>query len=387
MVAYNQMGLKNLHVQKEVKRWMKQDLISKDQYELIGTQYPSSFYHPNVLIRILLWAAGVLGLLAATGLMVLIMDSSSDTSIAAACIFGGVCAIVVLEVLISTKAHYKSGLTEALLYYAALFIIIGILMASKADDAFYPYLSFILLAIAAIRYLDLLCTAGAVLSFAYIIFNTLYNIGGGTTQQFIPFAIMIVFAALYYLVHHLKSKETITPWYDVLLVIESLSLLLAYCGGNYFIVRELSTEMMGLYLDEGQDIPFAVFFYSLTVLIPVLYLYFGIKRKDIVLIRVSLVVVAFSVFTFKYYFSLGHPEITLTLAGAILVAISLLTLNYLKVVRHGYTRENHLPEKWADMNVEAIVIAQTLGGNQIKVDDAEPRGGGDFGGGGSSDNF
>jgi hypothetical protein len=100
---------------------------------------------------------------------------------------------------------------------------------------------------------------------------------------------------------------------------------------------------------------------------------------------VSLLVVAFSVFTFKYYFSLGHPEITLTAAGAILTGITLLIMNYLKTIRHGFTRENLLEEKWGSMNVQGILISQTMGGNTI-ADTFKGEGGG-FGGGGATGEY
>nr|HPH46284.1 hypothetical protein [Chryseolinea sp.] len=107
-----------------------------------------------------------------------------------------------------------------------------------------------------------------------------------------------------------------------------------------------------------------------------------------ILLRVSLIVIAFSVFTFKYYFSLGHPEITLTLAGAILLGITLLLFNYLKTIRHGFTRENHLAEKWGNLNLQAFIVSQTLGGNQTVANEPmETGGGGSFGGGGSTDSF
>jgi uncharacterized membrane protein YgcG len=145
--------------------------------------------------------------------------------------------------------------------------------------------------------------------------------------------------------------------------------------------------MMGLNIEEGGDIPFAFIFYALTVLIPVAYLYIGIKKKDVVLLRVSLVVIAFSAFTFKYYFSFGHPEITLTIAGLTLLTVSILLLNYLKITRHGFTRENLLTEKWGNMNVEAFVISQTMGGNQSKIEQQSIPGGGESGGGGASSSF
>lgn len=386
IAAYNLVSLKNLLVQKEVKGWMKQALITPEQNAVIQKEYPCQFYHPNILIRVALFAATLLGLFGATGLLILLMDAFSENTFASAAVFAGFCAIGMLEIFVGTKSHFKSGVTEALLYYAEGFIIGGLMILFETSETQAAYIMLIIFSVAAIRYLDLISTLCAVLSFAYIIFFTCYNIGG-LAQQIIPFVMILTFGSIYFLIRRFKQQDAFQPWYDALLIIESVSLLIVYCGGNYFVVRELSIEMMGLYLEDGQDIPFAFIFYALTIIIPIAYLYFGIKRKDIVLIRVSLIVIAFSVLTFKYYFSLGHPEITLTIAGIILIGISLLLLNYLKVIRSGFTRENHLPEKWADMNVEAIVISQTLGGNEIKVGDAPVQSGGDFGGGGSSDSF
>jgi hypothetical protein len=57
-------------------------------------------------------------------------------------------------------------------------------------------------------------------------------------------------------------------------------------------------------------------------------------------------------------------------------------------MRGGFTRENHLAEKWANLNLQAFVISQTLGGNQPGAgSQIETGGGGKFGGGGSTDSF
>jgi hypothetical protein len=141
-----------------------------------------------------------------------------------------------------------------------------------------------------------------------------------------------------------------------------------------------------MYLAEGQDIPLAYLFYALTVIIPVLYLYAGIKNRDMILLRVSLVVIAFSVFTFKYYYSLGHHEITFTIGGAILIGVSLYLYRYLKTIKGGFTAENILSSKWSNLQAEAFIVSQTLGGNKVEEAPAQGGGGG-FGGGGSTDRF
>jgi uncharacterized membrane protein YgcG len=185
----------------------------------------------------------------------------------------------------------------------------------------------------------------------------------------------------------MKKKSSSDPWMNCLILAESICLLFIYAAGNYFVIRELSVNMMYMELEPGQDIPFAFIFYFLTVCVPIAYLYFAIKNKDAVLLRVSLLVLAFSVFTFKYYFSLGHPEITLTLAGAVLLIISYFFFQYLKVPKNGFTRENIMSDKWNNMNAEAFIMSQTLGGNKAIEDDSMKFGGGSFGGGGSGGNF
>ena len=58
-----------------------------------------------------------------------------------------------------------------------------------------------------------------------------------------------------------------------------VTLLLGYLSVNYLVVREIASELMDLEVSLASDIPFAVVFYGLTFLIPLVYFFFGIKRK------------------------------------------------------------------------------------------------------------
>jgi hypothetical protein len=385
--AYNPTDLYHLAVTKEVKRWYKQDMISQEQYERIKAEYTSRFFHPNFMIRILLFVAALIGLSGVTGIMALILDSNLEKTLPVFSIVYGILSFVVLDrFFIANHRHYKSGLTEALLYHSCLFTILGLSGVSDYNEHFTVFFCIVVLSFAAWRYLDLLCSIGAIVSLVQFVFMELDN-AGGILQQIIPFAIIMLFTPLYFAAKQARGKDALKYWHNNLIILEGASLLLMYAAGNYFVVRELSAGMMNLHPEPDQDIPFAFVFYVLTAMVPIGYLYFGIRNKDIVLLRVSLIAIAFSVFTFKYYFSLGHPAITITLAGIILTGVSLWLMKYLKVIRHGFTRENHLPEKWADMNVEALVISQTMGGNQITEDQSSLGGGGDFDGGGATTNF
>jgi uncharacterized membrane protein YgcG len=227
----------------------------------------------------------------------------------------------------------------------------------------------------------------ALICFGGLIFYEL-ALAGEIYKQMIPFVFIAVFTPIYFACRKLKTLSGCSIWINNLTVVEAFSLIVVYAAGNYLVVRELSVSMMNLDLSQGDDIPFAFLFYAFTVLIPIAYLYFGIKEKNVVLLRVSLLALAFSVFTFKYYYGFGHPEISLTVAGALLTSIALILLNYLKTMRNGFTRENLLTEKWGSANIQAILVSQTMGGNQVVAADPEFKGGGgEFGGGGASGDF
>jgi uncharacterized membrane protein YgcG len=387
--AYNETGLYNLAVIKETKRWLKQQLIENDQFLKISEAYPSPFYHPNFTVRILLFVAALFAVSGVTGLYTLFITSFKENElfISIACMVYGIVSFIFLEnILIQRNHHYKSGVNEALIYHSCGFTMGGFMGIFDFNEHIGLFTGLIVLTFAAIRYLDLVCTVLATLCLAGIIFYEFYNFGG-IFQQVIPFVFILSFTLLYFIIKKLKRKNTLKFWSNNLLIIEFMSLLFIYAAGNYLVVRELSIELMDLILEEGNDIPFAFIFYGLTVLIPVGYLYFGIKNKDVVLLRVSLIVIAFSVFTFKYYYSFGHPEITLTVAGIFLLGLTILLLNYLKTIRYGFTRENILGEKWANVNAEAFIISQTMGGNQVTTQEQFKGGGGGFGGGGATGSF
>lgn len=387
-IAYDPTWLRNLHIVKACKSWADHGLIDASQLPAIRAEHPSSFYHPNLFIRVLLFVATLVALSGVTGLVTLMFSDviKSETIAATLMLLYGLVSFVVLDrAFIHNARHYKSGVTEAVLYHAIGFTIAGAAWILNFQTTIFTLLCVVVFAFAAFRYLDLVSTACAFGAVAYFIFSQLY-LAGGVLQQVIPIVLIVFFTPAYFLIKWIQKNPATEPWDDVLLVLESLSLLLIYIAGNYLVVRELSQLLMGLTLEPGADIPFAYLFYGLTVIIPVAYLYFGLKRKNLVLIRVSLFVIAFSVFTFKYYYSFGHPEITLTIAGAILLTVTLLLFRYLKTPQHGYTRENLLKEKWANSNLQSFIISQTLGGNQA-ITEPQSGDGGSFGGGGSTDSY
>jgi hypothetical protein len=384
--AYDLTGVYNLEVIKQTKRWFKHKLIEESQMNAIHQAYACPFYHPNFIIRIVLFVATLLVLSGITGLLILMIADAGDNLISVACIFYGLISFLILEKLfIENNHHFKSGVTEALLYHSCGFIIGGIAGVTDFDQHITALTCLVVFSFAAFRYLDLVCCLCAIASIVYILFFECYLIS--FARPLIPFIFIICFGLIYWFVKKVKSNNMYSLRINVITLVEACSLILIYAAGNYLVVRELSVNLMESGIEPSDEIPFAFLFYGLTVLIPILYLYYGIKNKDVVILRVSLFVIAFSVFTFKYYYGFGHPEITLTIGGALLLLITLLIMNFLKTMRSGYTRENLLTEKWGDANLHAILVSQTMGGNTGVANDQFKGDGGEFGGGGATGSF
>lgn len=387
IAAYNAQRVYYFAVLQESKRWYAHGFMDAGQFAAVKEAYKVPFYHPGLAIRITLFLASLLALSGIDGMLGLVVSELGETAISVGVALFGAATLVVLERnFIVSNQHYKSGVTEALLYHSCACIIGGTGNLFDFNVHVVLVLCLIVFTAASIRYLDWLCTLAAVLTFAGLIFYEFYLMGG-IIQQIIPFVFMAIFTPGFFLFKSLKKREALKIWGYNLLIAETISLLLIYAGGNYLVVRELSINLLDMRLEEGQDIPFATIFYGLTILIPIIYLAAGIRGKSMVLLRTGMVVAAFSFYTFHHYYSIAPVEIMLTAAGAVLLVLAIVIHRYLRIIRNGYTGENTLEEKWANMNVQAFLVSQTMGGNEGKADQGMNPGGGSFGGGGASGDF
>jgi uncharacterized membrane protein YgcG len=383
--AYNTEWLQNLDVIKTAREWADSNFISEEQLDAISESHPVGFFHPNFFIRILLFVATLVALAGATALLFMMFSSYTAERFSVLAFVLGGAGILLMEMFVKSKNHYKSGVTEAVLYYSEGFLIGGVVAMTEGNEYAITIACIVVFLFAAVRYIDLVSTAAAMFSFAYLIFLTLYDLGG-ILQNIIPFVMIVLFLPLYFQLRGMRFNDRFELWEQSIILGEALALLAVYAGGNYFVVREMSVSMMYLDIAPGDDIPFAFVFYALTVVIPLACLYYGIRLKDFVLLRVSLALLAFSVFTFKYYYSTGHHEITLTVGGVVLIGAALWLFRFLRTPRKGYTHQQLKVEKWAESNAEAFVISQTMGGN-VAPEKGFEGGGGAFGGGGASGTF
>lgn len=395
MQAYNINIIKNSFLKKKASFWHANKLISDQQYANILKQYSSKFYTPNIFVKIGLFIFISFIVLATLGIYSLLFSSMFSTNgiglaIFSCLLFSAVC-FAVLETLIKSNNIYNAGSDEALLYIGLTFLAVGIYLiideiSSDSPLAFF-FTSLPFIAFAVIRYADRITTL--VLSFCVysIMFLVIMKLGD-VAKLIMPFALMLFSAVLYFQIKKFKSKTELYYWRSCMDVVEFLSLIVFYMACNYYVIRESSVNFFNMDLQIGEDIPLAFVFYILTVVVPLAYMYVGLKRKDKTLLWSGLLLAA-SALTFKYYFSLGHPEIALTASGIVLIVVSYFSIKYFKTPKHGITFEEQIDEdSFLKTNVEALIIVESLTQKTTQVSqDGVEFGGGQSGGAGSGGSY
>lgn len=389
IIAYNIAELEKRKVLSKAKVLYKSKVINEEQWNEIKKVYATKLYSPSIFMKVLLFIASFIAMTTVLAPIAAIFNDIGKLGYQTLSLLLGVLLLFMTEkILIKENLHYNSGITEAGIYCGLIFIAFGLVGLTPHSLLIYAIVGFLLSAFAAVRYLKRVALVSTIGFFSWILFEIVANIGG-TVEALMPFIFMITFGVIYWASKKLQTRLTNVIFEDQFVLVKTIALILFYIAGNYFVVRNLSVKLMGLNLSAHEDIPFAFVFYILTALIPIGYLFLGIKQKSILLIRVGLLVLAFSALTFKYYFSLGHPELTATVSGALLIIIALVLFNYLKQIRGGFTRELLLQENGGSQNLTAIIASQTLGGNKVNNPTSENTlsNGGSFGGAGAGGNW
>lgn len=398
MIAYNKTALNNLALVKKAKHWYAKKLLTAEQMASIAANYKPDLYIPAFFIKIGLFLFTSFIISAACCFYLILTDDFLNRTqtyfLIFTCLLFAITSTWALELVIKRKKTYHSGMDNALLYAGLSFALSAVYMLadliSYKDNVLLlcVMLALPLTGAAVVRYNErLMALLAGILSYA-LLFLLLIKLGD-VSKLLMPFAFMLLSVGIYLKTRQYIKKEMFKYWQSSLVILQSLSLLVFYLACNYFIIRESGTHFFNLQLAAGEDIPFALLFYLLTAVVPLLYVYYGLKHKDKRLLHIGLLVLAAAVLTFKYYFSLGHPQITLTVAGLLMITIAYLAITYLKTPKHGICFEEDADEHSVlRANAEALIIAQSFSQqHQVNPPPNTTFGGGKFGGGGAGNDF
>ncbi len=386
MIAYNTLGLNNLFIQQQAAEAFHQNCLDKAEWDAINNQYPSPFYSPNFFISIGLFILTTVIVLFSFGLFSLLFLNSIEHAVGGIAVFYALVAYVALEYLVQTKKHLQSGTDDALLWISACCLFGGISYMSNAGDIANCIVIFVISLFCTLRFADRVMAAVSFIAFLGFFFFTGIKMGE-EAKAFVPFVISAISLMTWFLAKRKIRVHKNLLYTNCLQVILFAALLFIYFPVNYFVVRELSNTMFNLNLAANDSIPFGWFFWLFTLVIPFVYIIRGIQKKDIMLIRVSLLLLAAIVFTVRYYYFIGSIEMMIAAGGIILILISYLLTRYLKKPKYGFTNlEINTAEAEGKLQLESLLQLQTFGGN-ARGTEGTGFGGGSFGGGGASGEF
>ncbi len=389
MIAYNHTSLNNLLIHEEATAAFDQQLISKDEVAAIQNAYPVTLYSPNLFIRIGLFILTTIIVLMAYGLLCMMAISGSDKVFGILTLVFSFFVYAALELIIREKKNYRSGIDDALQW---LFII-GIvgaanLLFSPENGLTQAVLIFIPAFYLLLRFGNAVMGALAFLAMLTIVFYALTPLGN-TAKTMMPFLLMAISFFVYRLVRYIKNNNRLRHYKHCCMLIEILALLILYAAGNYFVVREVSNSLFDLQLKEGESVPFGWVFWIPTVLLPLIYIFRGIQKRDVILLRSGLLLVAAIIFTIRFYYHVAPIEVAMSIGGVVMISIAYVITKYLTPPKHGFTHaEANDPKLAGLLQIESLVVAQTFHQTPAAQPDKQfDFGGGSGGGAGATDSF
>ncbi|WP_264551223.1 hypothetical protein [Flavobacterium sp. N2038] len=388
MIAHDKQLLKDLTLLDEANSLQHAGFISKEQKDLIKKELPDFKRQKNVLVRLGFFLLGSFLYLSICGAISLLGLSGEEFFFKICCYIFAAVGFVGAE-LLATQKYYNHGLDDAFILGAILNVGFAIAITTDGYElviaAFVAVASFLLYS----RYLHLLALLVFCLASSAILFYGLFEFGP-IGKTILPFVAMLFAGGFYFLSKRLISNLTERYHYNGLLLVNAFCLVLFYLSCNYLVVRELSVMLLDNEILPGKDIPFAIFFYAFTFIVPVVYLVQALKTKDRIMLWISFLAIAFSIYTIRFYYSVMPIEVALTIGGIVMFAIAYFSIQKLKHKETGLTfKSDRINNSDAFLNTEALVVASAFGMKpEAKPQDSPMEfGGGGFSGGGSEGSF
>ncbi len=361
-------------------------LINEQQFSRITEEFKPGLYTPSFFLRMGLFIFSIILINAAFGLLITLLTFLMDNekTIGVLMILTSGIFVWLLEYFIREKRHYRSGIDDCLLYYAVGFFTAGVILVTNLFEPLQiAFIALPVFAFASWRYHDSLLGALAFICLyvCFFLFFKDYTYG----RLYMPFIFMSLSIALLVYFDALLKKDSLFYLDHVLKVLKAGSLFMLYASLNYFVVREGNLLLNGF---DGTaligDIPLAGVFLFATCMIPVIYIVWGLKTNDRLVLWTGLIILIVTLLTLKYRFNSIEYKYMMTVSGLVLVTGSWLAIRYLKRHTNHFTFEKEgFAEAEGLMNAEALVISQTLGDPGTEIPETTRFGGGSFGGGGA----
>lgn len=390
MKAYQQQWINHSFLQSKAQDWFEKGLLSEQQNIEIRNNFPLDFYQPNPFIRIALFLFTCLACIFSASLLYLIFEStfreSPKTGLTILALIFGVFSVFLLEFLIKTKKIFQSGIDNGLLYGAIVaFVTVIYVQLEPLHLPAWLEFSFIIpfFILAYIRYADVFvaCMIYFLLVMILVDFSLTFSVG----KMLLPFIMLLFSLSAYYFVEKLKQRTDYLYYETSLDIFKTLALVSVYLSVNYFIVRKGNAVINKVITSVAPQIGLAPLFYLFTILIPIIYIVVGLKKRDRTFLILGLLTAAFSFFTYRYYFGIIPTEIALLNCGTLLIGAVSFIIYQLKQAKFGFT---YAPDNnYEGLNLDTILLSELVNTKLHSNDDSLKFGGGSSGGGGASGKY
>jgi hypothetical protein len=390
MIIYNEMSLHNLEVQEQSEKVHDAGFLTELELKNIKEEFPTGFYTSNLIIRIGLFILTFVGASCAGSVLSLIFSPTKIIEHAGWPMILGFCSCAVLEVLTKSNRLFRAGIDDALIWLSATLLLGGMIWAisDHLDNLLISFFILVLSGYFTLRFTDTVMSVVCCLSFFATVFFAWSKVGA-IGEATMPFVFMLVSAFTSYFLTLIYKEPTAVHYRRCLLYTQAVSLLMLYASGNYYVIQKLSNELHHLPQDQNDPLPFGWFFWIWTMLLPLIYIGWGLKKKSLMMLRIGLILVAAAAYTFRNYHPLMPLEYALVIVGAIILLAVFWVIRYLKIPKAGFTYAQRSSRHWANnVNLESLVVSGVASGTTSVPDHHASRfGGGSFGGGGSSADF
>ncbi|WP_103725969.1 hypothetical protein [Flavobacterium croceum] len=389
MTKLNYNLIKNLFLVEDLKELKSNMLISDIQYSKAVQDFVITKTNTNILVRIGFFLLGLFLLSSLFGILSLFIFAGfteSNESYKAMLFVYAVICYGASEIAYRNN-YFAFGFDDSFVMGAHLFTALsfGIYTESVAFGLLVYSLSGIFCVVRYVHTPSVFLTMLGVVSFiSYLVLEEkLLN------PFLLPILLVLVSVLFLWLYFVFTKKESGYLYQNVLHVVKYSSVLIAYVSINYYTVREVAISFMNLEIKPNSDIPFAILFYVLTFLIPIMIFYWALKTKDRYMLWISVFCFALSVLTIRYYYAVLEPEYALILAGVVLFSIAYILIQKIKNNRKGFT---FLPDKSInpmtfDVLKNILLLHQIDTTTTLKQESPMEFGGGGFSGGGSGESY
>ena len=401
MRAYNQQWIYNREILGQAERWHRQQLLSDEQMATVRQVYPVEFRQTNGFIEIGLFLFTTVAILACYLLPASVFSIvlSDQKTYGLFNIAFGIGVGLIGRLLINRRLLYRNGIDNAFVVTLTGFLAFGLnqFLPNGLSVATHCLVTLPLFVLILWYYGDTLIALFTLATLYTFIFDSLLKFGWG--KDALPFVMMGVSLLIYGTVRQLIRANPNQVYYtDPLNLAQWIALIVLGASGNYFVVRELNgvllkTSLIGSGPTIAPEISLSWLFWLLTFLIPTIYLWQGLVRKDPqrrsrMLIILGVLGLIAAVVTVHEYTALVPLNVALTLGGLTLIGIAAAGIWYLRWPGHGFSDapDDDSPNEFLSNAATIAVIQASATAGQGPKDNVR-FGGGEFGGAGSEGKY